>query len=157
MARKESEHFFGGDIDIRMWERFETWAKGRGKLSNRQIQSALFRLFLAAPEGIQLCAFTGKDDEVIGEGLKRIIRDLLPVFGLKVGGLLPAELAVIWTDQEKEEALGAILQYAGPDLMRKIPDLVHQALAAAPQLKIAAPEDKDTRSKNMKLRAGGVP
>ena len=64
MPRTPSEKKFETDIHKSLWEAYEKWADGRGRISNRQLAEALFRLFLAAPEGLKLLALYGRKDQL---------------------------------------------------------------------------------------------
>jgi len=53
-----------GDIPMVLWEAYEARGKDRGKIQMRQLLTALFRLFLSAPEWMQLLALFGKEDQL---------------------------------------------------------------------------------------------
>jgi len=64
MPRGPNDKKFEADIPRTMWDAFETWAQHRGPINNRQLCQALFRLFLAAPEGVKLLALYGRGDQL---------------------------------------------------------------------------------------------
>jgi len=64
MARGPNDRNFQADIPNALWEQYEAWAEGRGKIYNRQLLTALFRLFVNAPESVKRAALNGTDDEI---------------------------------------------------------------------------------------------
>jgi hypothetical protein len=60
MPRLESERFFGGGIPRDLWNDYEMWTQGK-KFTNTQLQTALFRLFLAVPDEWKQWALFGND------------------------------------------------------------------------------------------------
>jgi hypothetical protein len=76
-------HSFGADIPGHLWDSYERWARGRGKIDRRQLQRALFRLFLAAPEPLKMAALFGKGDKgnqaELRESLRAIVAEIVRV------------------------------------------------------------------------------
>lgn len=64
MTRGLTEKKFEANVPLALWEAYEHWAKGRAKIPNTQLMEALFRLFLAAPEGVKLLALYGRGDQL---------------------------------------------------------------------------------------------
>jgi len=64
MARGVNEKKFEANVDLSLWEQYEAWAEGRMRIQNRQLLTALFRLFLSAPEHVKLLALYGKGDQL---------------------------------------------------------------------------------------------
>jgi hypothetical protein len=61
-----------GHIPRELWERYEKWAEGRGKIQMRQLLTALFRLFLSSPEWMQLRALYATEDSLnIAAGIRQ--------------------------------------------------------------------------------------
>ena len=64
MARGVTEKKFEANIPLALYEQYEDWAEGRTRIPNTQLGEALFRLFLAAPEGVKLLALYGRGDQL---------------------------------------------------------------------------------------------
>jgi hypothetical protein len=64
MTRGLTEKKFEANVPLDLWEAYERWAKGRSKIPNTQLMEALFRLFMAAPEGVKLLALYGRGDQL---------------------------------------------------------------------------------------------
>lgn len=64
MSDIQTEKKFQAKIPIHIWDEWEHWLDGRGSLNNTQIFCGLLRLFLAAPESLQLKALFGRADEL---------------------------------------------------------------------------------------------
>lgn len=62
MGNPELDKKFNARVDNALWEQWEHWLDGRGRVTNKQLMSALLRLFLGAPELIQLKALFGRQD-----------------------------------------------------------------------------------------------
>ena len=62
MGEVQTSKKFECRVPIHVWEQWESWLEGRGTLNNTQIFCGLMRLFLAAPESLQLKALFGKSD-----------------------------------------------------------------------------------------------
>lgn len=75
MARLPNERNFQADIPKPLWEEFEQWLRARTKLSNRQIMTGMFRLFLAMPEELRLLSFYGETSDLQRRG--KIIEEIL--------------------------------------------------------------------------------
>ena len=50
-----------------LWDEYEAWSSQRGKIQNRQLMAALFRLFLAVPDRVKLLALYGLSKELEAE------------------------------------------------------------------------------------------
>lgn len=59
-----SQKKFEARVGIALWDRYEQWAEGRGRIDNAQLMTALLKLFLAAPEGVKLLSLYGRDDQL---------------------------------------------------------------------------------------------
>lgn len=64
MTSPEVDRKFEVRIPIDLWDQWERWLDGRGRVTNVQMMSAFIRLFLAAPEPTQLQALFGRQKEV---------------------------------------------------------------------------------------------
>ena len=64
MPRGPHEKKFEADIPRTLFDAYEEWASGRGRISNRQLMVAMFRLFLAAPDALKMAALYGTDDQI---------------------------------------------------------------------------------------------
>lgn len=113
MARKKTDHHFAADVPGPIWSQFEKWLQGRGKLSNPQIGAVLLRLFLAAPEGIRLLAFAGRDSDGLADGFRAIMRDVL--WEQIKGGFGPSEIAIVSPDEGIQQFLEMLTQRHDPE------------------------------------------
>jgi hypothetical protein len=64
MSEIQTVKKFEAKIPIAVWRKWEEWLDGRGSLNNTQIMVGLLRLFLAAPEELQLKAFFGREADL---------------------------------------------------------------------------------------------
>jgi hypothetical protein len=63
MTRGPNEKKFEADVSRELWDRYEEWAASHGRISNRQLAEAMFRLFLNVPEWLRVMALYGFDGE----------------------------------------------------------------------------------------------
>lgn len=79
--RKPNQKYVGGDIPKPLWDAVESWAAGRPKIDKRRLLTAVFRIFLAAPESVKLAALYGRataeTDEALAEGLREIVAEVV--------------------------------------------------------------------------------
>ncbi|GEM_PF-6902756 len=69
---------FEARVDITLWDRYEEWAKGRGKIDNPQLLTGLLKLFLGMTESYQMMALFGKGLEFqASEGIHQTVLEAL--------------------------------------------------------------------------------
>jgi len=125
MPRGPNERKFEGDIPIVLWEQYESWAVGRGKISNRQLASALFRLFLSAPEWMQLLALFGKEDQLkVDEAIYReFLRSQSPGKGGKAESPDPKKNLLANLRKIAQDVQGNRLRLLSPEEQKEVDDL----------------------------------
>ncbi len=124
---------FQAKVPMPLWDRFEAWMDGRGKLDNTQIICGLLRLFLASPEPLQLKALFGKSD------------NLHVLEGAQAGGLSPAECeevrAVIRRQMEgppaQVDAIRQVLHGMSPQDLQNVPGQIIEILSPEDSARLA--------------------
>ena len=58
---------FEAEVSRELWDRYEQWAHGRGRIYNRQLLTALLKLFLGMPESYRAAALYGKGEQFDGD------------------------------------------------------------------------------------------
>ncbi len=53
-----------GHVPLAIWTRYEKWAEERGKIQMRQLLTALFKLFLNAPDHMKVLALYGREEDI---------------------------------------------------------------------------------------------
>jgi len=78
MGRTESEKFFGADISLELYQQYEKWIVKHPKITNRQLQTSMFRMFLSLPEDIQAkMLFNSFDSEPFDQLVRQIVQQEL--------------------------------------------------------------------------------
>jgi hypothetical protein len=112
MAADPTKVKFEAEVSRDLWERYEQWAHGRGRIYNRQLLTALLKLFLGMPESYRSAALYGKEetfdgDEAIHQTIleatsaaqdrQRAVRRAAPVAAIKeiLDGLDEADLSLL--------------------------------------------------------------
>jgi hypothetical protein len=58
---------FEAEVSKSLWDRYEKWAQGRGRIFNRQLFTALLKLFLGMPESYRTAALYGREETFDGD------------------------------------------------------------------------------------------
>ena len=127
VAEEKNMHRVLGHVPNSLWDRYETWSEGRGKIQMRQLLGALFRLFLAAPEWLKLMALYGKDEDMgtlVAEGFESVdetatdawlkIKDL-------VGRIEPGHVKLLGPDEQA--AVNELRELLGREALPQREDL----------------------------------
>jgi len=67
MAADPTKVKFEAEVSRDLWDRYEQWAHGRGRIFNRQLLTALLKLFLGMPESYRTAALYGKEEMFDGD------------------------------------------------------------------------------------------
>lgn len=67
MGSDPSKVKFEAEVSKSLWDRYEKWAQGRGRIFNRQLLSALLKLFLGMPESYRTAALYGREETFDGD------------------------------------------------------------------------------------------
>ena len=64
MAAEKNMRKVEAHVPRPLWDEVEAWTESRGGIPTRYLLTAMFRLFLAAPEGVKLLALYGRADQL---------------------------------------------------------------------------------------------